>query len=210
MIRKPLKSSRRPLTTVLAPTLDIDPAHIHRARRQLNQVVNVAAIQREVRHLGDGHRVRQLRVFRIHRSRFAGDFDDLSGLAQLHVEVGALDGSGVEYETLVRDGLEALRFGRDLVGPGGQFVELVEPGLPSLVVTDKLVPTLVTVTLAFEMAAPDGSVTVPVNWPFWICANAPRDSANSDNDRRINCSFFIDLPSRTFKMFSQLKPRSPS
>ncbi len=34
--------------------------------------------------------------------------------------------------SLFGNGLEALRFGRDLVGPGGQFVELVEPGLPSL------------------------------------------------------------------------------
>ncbi len=27
------------------------------------------------------------------------------------------------------------------------------------------------------------------------------DNASNDKDNRINCSFFIDLPSRTFKMF---------
>ena len=67
-------------------------------------------------------------------------------------------------------------------------------------VTDKFVPMLVTVTLAFGMAAPDGSVTIPVNWPFWTWANAPSATSSIEMATRQNCSFFIDLPPHTCGM----------
>jgi hypothetical protein len=50
---------------------------------------------------------------------------------------------------------------------------------------------LVIVTLALGTAAPDGSVTVPVNWPFWICATAPTVNSRIQNTTKQQSSLFI-------------------
>src|ERR1700724_3724197 len=60
--------------------------------------------------------------------------------------------------------------------------------------TVRLVPSFVTVTLAFAIATPVGSVTVPVNWPFCTCANALKVRASTANTARQNCNLFIYLP----------------
>src|ERR1700687_2058545 len=60
--------------------------------------------------------------------------------------------------------------------------------------TVRLVPSFVTVTLAFAIAAPVGSVTVPVNWPFCTCANALRVRASTAKTTRQSCNLFIYLP----------------
>src|SRR6202795_5052195 len=60
--------------------------------------------------------------------------------------------------------------------------------------TVRLVPSFVTVTLAFAIAAPVGSVTVPVNWAFCTCANALKVRASTANTARQNCNLFIYLP----------------
>src|ERR1700674_2998092 len=60
--------------------------------------------------------------------------------------------------------------------------------------TVRLVPSFVTVTLAFAIAAPVGSVTVPVNCPFCTCANALKVRASTANTARQNCNLFIYLP----------------
>src|SRR4029077_17588090 len=50
---------------------------------------------------------------------------------------------------------------------------------------------LLTVTLAFAIAAPVGSVTAPVNWPFCTCATALKVRASTANTARQNCNLFI-------------------
>src|ERR1700731_4927253 len=47
------------------------------------------------------------------------------------------------------------------------------------------------VTLALRTAAPDGSVTVPVNWPFWICATAPKVNSRVHNATKQQRSLVI-------------------
>src|SRR6266567_5610068 len=63
-----------------------------------------------------------------------------------------------------------------------------------VVETERFVPILVTVTLAFGIAAPDGSLTTPVNCPFWTWANVPSATSSVEMATRQNRSFFIDLP----------------
>jgi hypothetical protein len=57
------------------------------------------------------------------------------------------------------------------------------------------------VIAALAMAAPDGSVMVPANWPFCTCAAVPRTKVSKEKHTRGKCSFFIDVPSPDGEMF---------
>ena len=73
--------------------LKIHPKNVDRTRSQLHEIVYVAAIQREIGDLSGIYSGSQLRVFSIDRSCFTSHFDHFAGLAKLHPDVNALDGS---------------------------------------------------------------------------------------------------------------------
>src|SRR6266566_4848954 len=60
---------------------------------------------------------------------------------------------------------------------------------------------LVTVTFALAIAAPEGSVTTPVNCPFWTCATAIRAKLRMHSEIRHSCTFFMRfLPSEILQL----------
>jgi hypothetical protein len=69
----------------------------------------------------------------------------------------------------VRQGLEPLSHDCNAVASDGDFLRRVETGVVATVSASPVCRFL-TVIVAPGMTAPLGSVTTPLNWPFWICA----------------------------------------
>ena len=76
--------------------LEVNAADIDGARRQLDQVVNVAAIQRKTGDLGGIDRARKLRVFCIDCGCFAGDLNHFTRLTEFHAKVDTLDSACIQ------------------------------------------------------------------------------------------------------------------
>src|SRR5262249_40439161 len=101
--------------------LKVDTHDVYRARSQLHQVVNVAAIQRQVGNLSGVDGAGQLRVIGLDSGRLAAYFDRLACLPEFHLEVNAGDGSGVQGHPGIHRRTEARRFRGHLVAAGRQF-----------------------------------------------------------------------------------------
>ena len=104
-----------------------DAAHVGRARCILNQVVNIAAVQRQVANLSGVHRLRQPRGLGVHRGRSICDLYYLCALSQEQLEIDAQHGAGVQNQIASLCSLKAVGLDADHVRANVQFFGCIDP-----------------------------------------------------------------------------------
>src|SRR5581483_7651600 len=127
--KKAVEVFAKPVDYRVVAVFEVHACDVDRAWRQLDQVINVAAVQRQVGDLRGRHGGCQLRIFCIDGRGFARHFHYFAGLAELHLEVGVLSAARVQSEVVIGRRLEARGLYGDLVGARRQLASGVVAGL---------------------------------------------------------------------------------
>ena len=192
---KKLSWGRRPLVAWVQPEL---PGYFYDARTQIQQVLKIPAVQRQIVDHLVAERSAERRSWWCRASKARSDFDLLADVTSLEYEVLSQILSYLQGDAGLLCDFEAFSSARTRLFPGTRLGALYSPASSVVAVRSTPRSTSMIVTVTPGTGAPLWSLTVPRMRPKFACENSRADARSINRPApRMERVLFAPVPFTT-------------